>query len=277
MTRKYYAPKPFTVLVANPATGRQAFRNQVVQDEGGRARIALMDGNPARATGTITVADAGFVLTELYATGGFTVVPPLSAGVVITINGNALTGIAGARTPGADNFNVGATDVAAELVDAINDAANSFDGDVAACKAGNFVGLTAVTAGAGGNALTLATSDATQVSLSGATLLGGGQSAGQSTLHIGPFTLVTGLHWNPTVGDANASATALAAAINNLPGYSASALAAVVTVTGPAGADESEGMVFSARYEGVTENFTLSPDTGYLGGGAPSLGPPELL
>jgi len=275
MSHRYYTTPPFTVLVAHPR--RKAFRNQIVRDNSGQAQVSLLTGDPTASSGSITVLDAGFLVTALPARGGLTLTPPLTVGVVVTINGNTLTGVAGARTPGANNFQVTASDVAAEIVAAINDAANAFKTDVVACRTGNFVGLTAVTAGAAGNSLTLATSDPTEVSLSGDTLLGGGQSAGQSVFRLGPYTLVTGLHWSPVVGNINSSATALAAAINRLQCYSATAAGPVVNIVGPPGVQDAEGLVFSVSYDGVVENFAVSPTNGFLGGGAPNMGPPEIL
>lgn len=275
MTR-YFSSPPFTVLVANPATGRTGFRNQLISDSSGNAHMGLMTGSPTNSTGAITIVNADFTVSDLYATGGFLVTLPMTAGVEVVINGNTLVGVAIARTPGNGDFNVLAADVGAEIVAALTDALNAFDTDIVAARSGNFIGLTAVTAGVAGNALTLTTNDPAQVSLSGDTLLGGGQSAEQSSLRIGPYTLVTGVHWAVVVGDAGASATALAASINRLPGYTASALAAVVTVTGPASPAGSEDQTFETQYQGVL-HFTLSPANGSLGGGAPTLGPPELL
>lgn len=271
MTRRFAPTKPFTVLVANPATGRHGFRNQLILDSTGNARVGLMQGDPASATGTITISDAGFTVSEVAAKGGFTLIPPLSVGTTITINGNVLTGISGARTPGSDDFNVDAVDVATEIEEAINDVANSFSGDVLACAIGEFVGLTAVTSGTAGNSITLATNAPTEVSLSGATLVGGGQTEGQSKLLLGVYTLTTGVNWYPTVGDATASATALAAAISNLPGYSASAAitqaTGSVTVAGVSLAGETitiDGVpltaVAGARTPG-SDDFSLSSGT----------------
>lgn len=62
---------------------------------------------------------------------------------------------------------------AADAVAAINDAANSFDGDVTAAALANVVTLTAVSPGAAGNLLTLSTTAPGRYTLSGATLTGG--------------------------------------------------------------------------------------------------------
>lgn len=82
---------------------------------------------------------------------------PLATGDTITIAGTALTGTAGVRTSGSNDFSVSSmtTDgIAAEIVEAINDTANSFATLVEATAALNVVTLTAVTAGVGGDAIT---------------------------------------------------------------------------------------------------------------------------
>lgn len=123
----------------------------------------VSNGTPISATATITVGSPG-------------------AGDAITINGNALTGVAGARTSGSDDFNVtgGGATAAADIVAAINDGANSFDGDVTAANVGAVVTITAVAAGAAGNAVTLATNDAVELAISGDTLEGGSDGSALS-------------------------------------------------------------------------------------------------
>ncbi len=106
---------------------------------------------------------------------------PLTAGDLITVGGVALTGVSGTRTSGSDDFSVnGVTtdEIAAEIVDAIMDSANSFTNVVTAVSALNVVTFSAVTAGTVGNAITLAVTVAVPGDLapSGATLAGGGSS-----------------------------------------------------------------------------------------------------
>lgn len=122
---------------------------------------------------------------DTFATGNATVInAPLATGDTITINGTVLTGVAGTRTSGSDDFSVGGGSVSAistEIVAAINDTANSFDTLVSAAVDGGTpaqINLTAVTAGSGGNAITLATSTtpAGGITLSGAALAGGGSA-----------------------------------------------------------------------------------------------------
>lgn len=115
-----------------------------------------------------------------FATGSFTVVTaPLAVGDKVFVGGVPLTGVAAGRTSGADNFNctLGTTPaMAAEIVSAINDPANSFAATVTAALVGSTVQLTAVTPGAAGNAVALSTLTVPPggITASGATLTGGG-------------------------------------------------------------------------------------------------------
>ncbi len=123
-----------------------------------------VDGADTFASGTVTVVTA-----------------PLAAGDTLTINGTVLTGIAGTRAAGSNNFStLGSTitAVAAELTAAINDALNGFATTVKATAAAGVVTIQAITAGSGGNAITLATSTTPSggITLSGATLSGGSAS-----------------------------------------------------------------------------------------------------
>lgn len=117
---------------------------------------------------------------DQFAAGTVTVnTAPLAAGDTITIAGIPLAGVASARTSGSDNFSVsGGTTaaIAGEIAAAINDAANSFAALVEASAAGSVVTVTAVTAGTGGNAITLvvSTTPVGGLTLSGGALTGGG-------------------------------------------------------------------------------------------------------
>lgn len=108
------------------------------------------------------------------------------------------------------------------------------------------------------------------VNATGTVTVAGNTFAGPTTLQLGPYTLTSGVEF--AVGaTANDTATNLQGAIDALPGYSASVLAPVVTVTGPFGVIGNEA-AFKAGGASPS-NFTLSPDTGVLSGGDPSLGP----
>jgi hypothetical protein len=103
-----------------------------------------------------------------------------------------------------------------------------------------------------------------------------GESA---SLFVGPYELVSGRDF-VTGGGAAATALTIEAAIDNLPGYSAVVVGAVVTVTGPGG---QLSLRFDARYRGGEKNFEFTyPDStqdGLLGfdpGFDPEL-PPTII
>lgn len=81
-------------------------------------------------------------------------------------------------------------------------------------------------------------------------------SPGSATLIVGPFALAADRDF-VAGGGVNATATAIAAAINNLPGYEAAAVGAEVTVEGPLGAAPAS-LAFTATYRGSLQNFTFT-------------------
>lgn len=111
------------------------------------------------------------------ATGTVTIVTnaDISNGDTITINGNALTFVAGPA--GVDQVVKGVDEAATAtaVAAAINDAGNSYSGDVVAVATGAVVTLYAQARGAAGNAVTLAVNNANAgaTTASGATLAGG--------------------------------------------------------------------------------------------------------
>lgn len=159
----------------------------VSSDSGSTIEIsATLDSTPQNVTlqnltvqGDVCVSLVG---ADSFANAQVTVSSaPLVAGDTITIGGVTLTGVSGTRTSGSNNFTAtsNTTDaIAANIVAAINDTANGFSSLVTASATLNVVTLTAVTAGIGGNAITLAysTTPAGGMSLSGATLTGGGSA-----------------------------------------------------------------------------------------------------
>lgn len=88
---------------------------------------------------------------------------------------------------------------------------------------------------------------------------------GSASLLIGPYELVANRDFTPGGGTA-ATATAIAAAIDNLPGYDGLAAGSDVTVTGPLGAAPAS-LVFAAVFRTSTRNFTFAyvGATGFLG------------
>ena len=71
------------------------------------------------------------------------------------------------------------------------------------------------------------------------------------------------------------TATNLAAAIDNLEEFSASAVGSVVTVEGPPGPDGGT-ILFRAIHKGIVENFILSPSDGLFAPGSPVIGAPQI-
>jgi hypothetical protein len=118
--------------------------------------------------------------SNTFASGSFTLITsPLAAGDILTIGGVTLTGVAGARTPGSDNFNATLTPdtaLVAEIVAAINDPANSFGGLVTAIPGPAQVFVISSVSGVVGNGVTLdaLTTPPGNVLTSGPTLVGGG-------------------------------------------------------------------------------------------------------
>lgn len=229
---------------------------------------------PVAVTGTVVVADGDFtaaatlflgdytlVSDEDYTAGsatqatGFLTVVATPSVADITIGAGTLTAAAGARTPGGDDYDgtLGTPAlIAADIIAAINDPANGFTAiATAATGGGAIVNLTAVPVGAAGNALALATTDAGDVTVSGATFTGG-------------------------VDATDTTAVALAAAISALPDFSAVVLGDTVTITGPFGPNGND-IRFAALYTGVVQNFTLTPSDGFFAGGEPTIGPPTIL
>ena len=97
----------------------------------------------------------------------------------------------------------------------------------------------------------------------------------KAVLYLGPYTVTSGEDF--TVGGSTAlTAVALAAAIDGLPGFSASPSGSDVDVTvmGSLGGNDLQ---FEALFLAAITNYTLSPTTGRFSGGLPALGPPTLL
>lgn len=167
------------VILANPAATLDAtitvqegatvpldlvLQNLRIENAEDGEECLLVDGTNTYASGTVTVNTAPLVATDS-----------------VTIGGTTLTGVSGSRTSGNDDFSVDGTttsEIATEIIAAINDPANSFAATVNAMAIVNVVTITANTPGAGGNAITLSVSTTPPggMTASGATLTGGGAS-----------------------------------------------------------------------------------------------------
>lgn len=255
--------RPFEIVVPGVGEGPRKFIIQEATDRQSRTYHGRVTGDPGPSTATLTVVDANFQVTETAATATVTVSGPVTVGTTLTINGVTLTGVGVARTPGSDDFNVTGDDatVAAEIVAALSDAANSFDTIVTSSADAAVITLTVVDAGPEGNDLTLATNAPTELVLSGATFTGGTQIVANpftTTVQIGPYVLQVGLSWFAVQGDTAATAVNLAAAISNLPGFSTSVLGSDITIMGPNAGDTT---FLTSSNDGVT-HFTLTPNNG---------------
>lgn len=94
-------------------------------------------------------------------------------------------------------------------------------------------------------------------------------------LQLGPYTITSGEDF--TVGGSTAlTAAALAAAIDALPQFSASAVLSTVTVSGPFGPNGNTTH-FEAVYRGAIENYTLTPSSDFLADAEPYIGPATIL
>lgn len=102
-----------------------------------------------------------------------------------------------------------------------------------------------------------------------------------SWVQLGEYRLVAGADFVVANGDVNTTATNLATAINNLPGFvAAGPAAATITVTGPAG-PEGNGIVLKAG--GFNANWLelgaagsgINLDTTFVSG-EPYIGPPSI-
>ena len=228
-----------------------------------------------QASGSIVVAATPSV--ELTATGTLSVVGLVSPGDVVVVAGFPFVAVAGPRTPGADDFDCTlptSNAIAADLADALNDAANSLDGTVLATASGTTVTVDAGAPGVEGNDITLGSTTG-GVSTSGPYLTGGSDAA---TFTVGGVRTLTAVSGPRTPGGSNFSvdgntfdvADSIAAAVGDVANGFSSLVTATsqfgrVTLTAvPVGAD---GNALSVATTDPTA-LVLSGD--YLTGGSGS-------
>ena len=138
----------------------------------GRSQYAALTQATGKtfASGTVTVAGAGPV-----------------AGDTITVNGTVLTAAAPSQfqpTPPAGTFYIGSTiqQTAQNLGTVLTGSTDANISKMTYTVAGAVITATSTTPGTGGNAFTLATSNPSAFTLSGATLSGGTANAGTATM-----------------------------------------------------------------------------------------------
>ena len=100
-------------------------------------------------------------------------------------------------------------------------------------------------------------------------------TTGKTVLYLGDYELQEAIQYTCDPLSLDNTATALAAAIANLPGYTAAAIAAVVSFSGPTNYDNKH-IPFTVKYYGTVVNFALSPTTGVLSTGGPVFGAPGI-
>lgn len=132
--------------------------------EAGEACV-LVDGSNTRASAMVEVASA-----------------PLAAGDVLVVGGISLTGVAGPRTAGGDNFDASLNTpeaLAAEIVAALSDEDGSFASMIEASADDELITITSVAPGVVGNSITLtATTTPSGGLVPSASSLSGGGGAG---------------------------------------------------------------------------------------------------
>lgn len=151
---------------------------------------SLLNTGPAAPTqATANVQVTGTPVVNVDATGTVTVGgTPIAVGLTLTVGTQALTAVAGARTPGNNDFNgtLGSTTLlAAEIADAISDINNDFRALVTATATLGVISFTSAVAGAAGNSIALVSTSPLMVA-SAATLTGG---VSADTLTIGGIAL----------------------------------------------------------------------------------------
>ncbi len=171
----------FTVSLLAGASANTTIALAAIRDED--TVISALNNN----AGTITDITANISINALKATGTVTCAA-VDAADTVTIDGRVYTAIANLATPAnSSQFSVGASNTAcAENLVAAIIASERLDpySKVTATNLVGVVTITARTAGTAGNAITLTSSDGTDLAVSGATLSGGSATGGIKSTSI---------------------------------------------------------------------------------------------
>lgn len=98
--------------------------------------------------------------------------------------------------------------------------------------------------------------------------------AARAIIFLGDYKLISHIDYTPGV-NVNATATVIAAAITNLPGFTGTAVGADVQIEYDAG--PSDQITLDVRHYGTVTNFTpVDPAEGLMAIGWPRIGPPLL-
>lgn len=98
-------------------------------------------------------------------------------------------------------------------------------------------------------------------------------ATGRAVIRLGDYQVISGMDYQPGA-DVGATATNIAAAISALPGFTATANVAEVTInySTPVG-----DVTFEVLHLGTVANFgTVTPSTGFMTPGGPNIGAPGL-
>jgi len=209
------------------------------------AQACIDIGSATFASGTITIASVP-TIGDIAGTGG--------------VN---LTAVANGAVPAPGEFELG-TDTATtatNLAAALNDPVNGLTGIVVATVVGSVVTIRALADGVAGNAITLSSTVALVIVVSGPTLTGGAASSAGSTVGNNLIQVID-CDLVPTVG---ASFTLRAAAINNLyvegGNWTEAATGSVFSVTDCAACNLN-----NVEIEGAALNYdSANPDLPFLG------------
>jgi len=191
------------------------------------AAIDALDDVSAAAVGAIVTITA-----DATGTAGNSIDMATSmTGDEVSLSGSTLTGGAnGAVLTVAGHVLTESVDWDAETdedttASSLKDAINALS-EVSATVLNDTITITAANPGVSGNSITLETSDAVNLTVSGATLSGG---INATTVTVNEVTKTESTDFN-AVTDNDTTATNLAAAINAISGVDAAAVAAVITV-----------------------------------------------
>jgi hypothetical protein len=190
----------------------QALTDLNASDNSTVITLVVVTKGTAMNSATVTGTSSYSALSRTFSGG-------TSTHAVLTVAGHALTEGAGWTAATSNN------DTATSLASAVNALS-----EVSATATLAVINVVATPAGVSGNSVTLVTSDAVNLTKSGATLTGGINAA---TVTVGATTLVESADFNAITSN-DQTATNLATAIDGLALVGASATLAVVTVTADA-------------------------------------------
>lgn len=191
------------------------------------------------------------------ATATITVTAPILAGEIISINGIDLTAVSGPA--GVDEFDISSgvsNTIAGNINTAINAGGNSFTGTATSSVLTNVVTLTAVPVGELGNAVTLTTTDAVGLAISGPLFTGGIDATNDAESLTAAINDVA--NWSP--GSPTVTALQAGAVVNLtavVPGITGNA----ITIVSNSGNIVASGATLTGGVAGFSGVLTASADS----------------